>query len=173
MNDPNPPAGPAGPGTPPVIDSRAGFLAALHWGLQTAVARGARSILWSDPGFGDWPLDDAAWLAPLPAWLRRPKRRLTLLAADYAEVPRRHPRFNGWRRDWAHAIDCWQPTPDLAGEGPTLLLDDTGVSVHLIDALHWRGRAALDEQTAALWRERIDALLQRSEPAFPVSTLGL
>ncbi|MBX3636330.1 MAG: hypothetical protein KF683_13255 [Rubrivivax sp.] len=173
MTEPTQPSAASGAAPAPAIDSRAAFLAALHWGLQTAIERGARSILWSDAGFGDWPLDDPAWLAPLPAWLRRPKRRLTLLAADYAELPRRHPRFTGWRRDWAHGIDCWQPTPDLAGEVPTLLLDDTGVSVHLIDAVHWRGRAALDEQTASLWRERIDVLLQRSEPAFPVSTLGL
>jgi hypothetical protein len=173
MNEPVESAAHGGPQPVPAITTRAEFVAALQWGLHTALARGARQLLWCDPGFADWPLDDGAWLAALQGWLRLPKRQLTLLAADYADVARRHPRFAGWRRDWAHAMACWQPPDDLATEVPTLLLDDTGVSVHLIDAVHWRGRASVDQRSASLWRERIDALLQRSGHAFPVNTLGL
>jgi hypothetical protein len=47
------------------------------------------------------------------------------------------------------------------------------VLVRLIDAVHWRGRADRDVQAARLMRDELDAVLQRSEPAFPATELGL
>jgi hypothetical protein len=157
----------------PKIDSGAAFVAALHWGFESAIQGGARCLTCVDAHFEDWPLDDPGLLQRLGAWLRLPQRRLVLLAADYGSVPARHPRFNAWRRDWAHAIQAWQPPEDLAPDLPTLLLDDRCVSVQLIDPLHWRGRASLDPRVARNWQERIDAVMQRSGPAFPVIVLGL
>ena len=157
----------------PLIDSRESFTAALRWGFETAIERGARCITCADPGYEEWPLDDAALLERLTAWLRLPQRRLVLLAANYDTVPRRLPRFTGWRRDWAHAIQALQAPQEFAFDVPTLLIDDRSVSVHLLDPLHWRGRAAVDARSRLLWQEKIDALLQRSEPAFAVTTLGL
>jgi hypothetical protein len=157
----------------PAIDSRAAFVAAVKWGFEAAAAQGARRIVCCDPGFADWPLDDAGLLQGLAAWLRLPQRRLVLLARNYDEMPRRWPRFVAWRRDWAHAIEAWQPPADLGTELPTLLVADRAISVVLADAVHWRGRAAVDEREAQSWRERIDAVLQRSEPGFAVYTLGL
>ena len=159
--------------TAPVIDSQAGFAAALRWGFETAIEQGARQLLCVDARFEHWPLDDAALLTALGAWLRLPQRRLVLLAASFDEVPRRQPRFNTWRRDWAHAIACWQAPEEMAADLPTVLLDDGAVSVRLIDAEHWRGRAEVDARGARLWRDRVDVVLQRSSPAFPVNTLGL
>jgi hypothetical protein len=157
----------------PAIGSRSEFQAALRWGFDTAIAAGARRIVLADASFADWPLDDPALHAQLTAWLRLPQRRLLLLAAHYDAVPRRHPRFVAWRALWAHAIEARAPAEDEAGDLPTLLVDDGATSVHLRDALRWRGRAEHDPRTAHQWRERIDALLQRSEPAFPVNALGL
>lgn len=157
----------------PPIGSRAEFTAALHWGFTEAFAAGARRIVCVDASFVDWPLDDSALLESLTAWLKLPQRRLVLLAADYGEVPRRHPRFVRWRRDWAHAIEAWAPPEGDAVTLPTLLLDDNAITVQLIDAEHWRGRAARDARAARLWRESIDAILQRSEASFPVYGLGL
>ena len=159
--------------TAPSIDSRESFTSALHWGFDAAIAQGARCITCVDASFEAWPLDDVALLHRLTAWLRLPQRRLVLLAASYAEVPQRLPRFTVWRRDWAHAIEALQPGPEFAADLPTLLLDDRSISVHLIDALHWRGRAAADARARLLWQEKIDVVLQRSEPAFAVTTLGL
>jgi hypothetical protein len=96
-----------------------------------------------------------------------------LLAADFAEVPRRQPRFVAWRALWAHAIEAWSPAEGDAADLPTRLVDDRAVSVQLHDAVHWRGRAELDVRSARLLRDEIDALLQRSQPAFPVNCLGL
>jgi hypothetical protein len=45
--------------------------------------------------------------------------------------------------------------------------------VRLIDPVHWRGRASADERAVLPWREQVDALLQRAEPAFPAQSIGL
>lgn len=172
---------PTGPGPVPVpeaatiprIDSRPAWQAAVRWGLETATARRARHITLVDTDLSDWPLDDPSLLPLLTAWLRLPQRRLVLLAAAYDKLPRVRPRFCGWRRDWAHAIQAWQAPADLAADLPCLLLDDANLSVQLIDRQHGRGRADLHARTAHLWREKVDALLQRAEPGFAVHTLGL
>ena len=161
------------PGTLPRIDSREAFVAAVRWGFERAAADGARTITCVDTNFASWPLDDPLLLQGLTAWLRQPMRQLVLLAARYDEVPRRQPRFTAWRRDWAHAVQALQPPQELADNLPTLLLDDRKLSVHLIDPVHWRGRAALDGRARLLWQEKVDVILQRSEPGFAVTTLGL
>jgi hypothetical protein len=158
---------------PPKIDSRAAFAAAVRWGFDAAAARSARRIVCVDRDFAEWPLDEPALLDTLTAWLRLPKRRLVLLADRYDEMPRRHARFVRWRADWAHAIDAFSPPTDDGADLPTLLVDDGPISVQLLDAVHWRGRCELDARHAQLWRESLDAVLQRSDPAFPVSHLGL
>lgn len=164
---------PQAPVSPPVVDSRAAFAAAAVWALQAALARSARRIVCTSPDFEGWPLDDAGWLQPLQAWLRLPQRQLLLLAQQFDDVPRRHPRFTRWRRDWAHAIDARALPAGWPGTLPTLLLDDGPVLLHLADPLRWRGRAALDAAAAQGWRQEIDALAPQCEPAFPVTALGL
>ncbi len=160
-------------GPPPSIASRDEWIAALRWGVATGIQQGTRGLLLVDPDFAGWPLNDAALLQAITAWLRLPQRRLVLLAAHFGEVPTRHPRFVQWRRDWAHAVQAMQAPEELATSLPSALLDDRHVSVHLIDPVHWRGRASINVRDAHLLRERIDAVLQRSELAFPVNTLGL
>ena len=157
----------------PTIDSREGFAAALRWGFERAIADGARSITAVDPTFEHWPLDEPHLLQALTAWMRLPQRRLVLLAARYDEVPRRQPRFTAWRRDWAHAMTVLQAPQEFVEKLPTVLLDDRRVSVSLLDPLNWRGRTSLALRTRLHWQEQIDVVLQRSEPAFAVTTLGL
>lgn len=164
---------PGSASTLPAIASRADFEAAIRWALGASIAADARRIVWADPDLAIWPLDDAALLEPLTSWLQRPQRRLTLIVRDDSGIARAHPRFTAWRCHRTHAVDAWRLAEDVALEVPSLHVDDGAVSVHLIDAVHWRGRAALDERTAHLWRERVDALLQRSESAFPAHQLGL
>ncbi len=159
---------------PPAIDSRAAFADAVRWSVRCSLAAAARRIVWVDRDFAEWPLDDPALHADLSTWLRLPQRRLVLLAADYTVLPRSHPRFVGWRRLWSHAVEAWSPSDEaVAKDLPTLAIDEGAVCLHLADAIHWRGSAVLDKRAARLWRDQIEAVLQRSEPAFPVSTLGL
>ena len=168
---------PAADGAVPHIDSRAGFVAALRWGFGTAFAHGARRIVCADRDWANWPLwNDAGLLQALAAWLRLPQRRLVLLARHFDTMERRCPRFNTWRADWMHAIEAWQPPQELLPELPAVLVSEGGdraVSVQLIDAQHWRGRAEADPRHARLWCEELDVVLQRSERTWAVRPLGL
>lgn len=156
----------------PAFASRAEFQAALLWGFEAALASGARKLWCVDRDFADWPLDDPALLDSLGGWLKLPQRRLLLLAAHYEDMGLRHPRFVAWRRNWVHAIDTLSPS-ESGLELPSLLVDDGAVCVQLVDAVHWRGQARLDVPAVIPFRQAIDALIQRSAPAFPASHLGL
>ncbi len=155
------------------FDTRATFADALRWAFAHAIEGGARRIVCVDPQFAEWPLDDAALLSRLAGWLRRPQRRLVLLAADFEALARRHARFDAWRADWAHAIEAFAPSEEDRLELPTLLVDDGDSVLELFDNVRWRGRATADAQAARSAREAADALLQRSTPAYPVKRLGL
>jgi hypothetical protein len=167
-----PPAATSTIPTIPTISSRAEFQAALLWALQSALARASRRLVLVDPSFAAWPLGSPEVLAALQSWLRLPQRRLVLLAASFDEVPRRHPRFVAWRRDWAHAIECWSQPTELAAL-PTLMLDDGPLCLQLFASTPLRGQVTLDAPLARRWREEVDVVLQQSEVAFPVHTLGL
>ncbi len=158
---------------PPAIASRSEFGAAILWGQQSALALGARHMLWIDNDFRDWPLDDATLLEGLADWLHLPQRRLVMLARDWSTMRQLHPRFCAWRRAWAHAVSTRTPDDDDAPTLPTLLLDDTRVCVRLVDHSHWRGRCSLDARDTRLLMAEFDALAQRSAPDFPVTQLGL
>lgn len=159
--------------TPPDFETQSSFAAAVAWAFARATARGTRRIACISPAFAEWPLDSPALHERLAAWLRLPGRRLLLLAVQYEDLARRQPRFARWRADWSHAIDALAVPEDLAPELPTALVDDADLSLEVLDPAHWRGRARLDMRSAHAWRERIDALAQRSEPAWPVRSLGL
>jgi hypothetical protein len=157
---------------PPAIDSRSAFVAALHDATAQALARRARRMVWVDADFADWPLDDPDLLQRLTDWLRLPQRRLQLLAIDYEGV-RRRARFMACYRLWSHAVSAHGPAQDDVATLPCLLLADDTTLVQLLDKTRWRGWIASDAAALQACRERTDALLQRSAPAFPVTTLGL
>ena len=161
---------------PPPVDARAAFASAIDWGFRRAMRDGGRSrrIVCVDRDFALWPLDAPELHDRLTAWLKGgSQRQLVLLAAHYDELPRRFPRFVAWRRWFTHVVQPYTAPDDIAPVLPTLLLDDEGTLVRLIDPVHWRGRASDDEATVLPWREQIDAVLQRSEPGFPAQSLGL
>jgi hypothetical protein len=148
--------------------------AAVRAAVQAALERQARSLLFVDHDLSGWPLSDAPLLDSLTAWLRRPQRRLVLLSQRWDRLERAHPRFVQWRMPWSHAIDAREPTDEAAAqELPTLLLDDGPTVLELWQRDPPRGRAASDAAAAAAVRDRIDAPLQRSAPAWPVKPLGL
>ena len=155
------------------IDSRQAFRDAVLWALRAADARAARSLCLVDPDFAEWPLDDSELIDTLTRWLQRPQRRLVMLAAGFDGMLRQHARFTAWRPAWSHLIDPRVPGEGLAQDLPTLLFDDGPVSLQLHDAIHWRGQAGIDAAQARSRRDTIDAVLQRSESAWPVRPLGL
>ncbi len=161
------------PAAPTALRSQADFADALRWALRHSLQQRARRITWMDSDFSAWPLDDAALLQALEAWLRLPQRKLVLIAADYTAVPRQHPRFVAWRRTWAHAIEAWSPEEGVQTEWPMLMVSDGGLCLQVFDHHHWRGRLALDMHAMHQWHNEIDALLQRCAAAFAVHQLGL
>jgi hypothetical protein len=158
---------------PPTIGSRRDFIAALQGSVRSAVAKGARRMLWADRDLAEWPLDDPALLEAMTQWLRMPRRHLVLVAHDFDGVSRRCPRFVAWYRMWSHGVSAFSPAPSDAGDLPCLLLVEGMGAVLLVDKEHWRGRISLDSREVNQFRDSIDALLQRSDPAFPATTLGL
>lgn len=155
------------------IESRADFVAAVHDTAGLALARATRRMVWVDADFAAWPLDEPALLQTLTDWVRLPQRQLVLLGANYDDMRRRRGRFTAWYRLWSHAVATFSPSQDDVAELPCVLLAEGAGLVHLLDPVHWRGWAASDAVQQRQWRDRIDAFLQRSAPAFPVTTLGL
>jgi hypothetical protein len=156
----------------PAIDGRRAFAQAVRWALECAADERVRALCLTDPDFVDWPLSDAGVLRALSRWAG-PKRELLMVAHHYDALALKHPRFVAWRRTWAHLIHC-RATPELdAGEVPSLLLGSPRASLQRLERSRSHGRWLTNEEDWRTWREVVDAVLQRSEEAFPAHTLGL
>lgn len=155
-----------------LISTRAEFHAALRTAFEKIADAGAREVWLSDENFADWPLGERETVELLTRWAAS-NRKLTLLARDFDEVARRHPRWVAWRRHWSHIVSCRSNTELATGEFPTLLLGLGTVSVRLSDTVRHRGRLSQEKAEEVRCKEQIDAVLQRSEEAFPATTTGL
>lgn len=155
------------------FDTVAGFRRAVLASVQAALARSTRTLLCADPDFADWPLDDPVLLDALGGHLRRPGRRLILLAGHFDGMQRWHPRFSQWRSAWSHAIEPRSPELPLPDGLHALMLDDGPTVLEALSREPLRGRAQQNSAVAAAARDRIDACLQRSAPNWPLRPLGL
>lgn len=154
------------------IASRSDFQDQIRTAFARARKDDAREILMVDQDFVDWPLNDLALIGSLVDWADS-RRSLTVLAHSYEELARRQSRFVEWRRQWAHVVHC-RHDPELDAEQlPTLLLVPAVVCVRLLDRVRYRGTCSSRPVDLTEARETVDALLQRSVEAFPVTTLGL
>ena len=154
------------------IGSRAEFLDAVRAAFTRVEQQGAREIVLVDPHFADWPLNERTVIDSLSRWIDS-SRLLVVIAHSFDELARRQLRFVEWRRQWAHVVQC-RNDPDLEAEQiPTLLLVPGEVCVRVLDRIHHRGTVSNRPVDLTESREAVDALLQRSAEAFPVTTLGL
>jgi len=154
------------------IGSRAEFLEAVRNALARAQQQGARKIVLVDPNFADWPLNERTVIDSLSRWIDS-SRLLVVIAHSFEELARRQLRFVEWRRQWAHVVQC-RNDPDLEAEQiPTLLLVPGQSCVRVVDRVRYRGTVSKRPVDLTECRETVDALLQRSVEAFPVTTLGL
>jgi hypothetical protein len=158
--------------TDSLITSRGEFHAALKSALAEAATVGCRELWLCDTDFADWPLGELAVVESFAQWAGS-HRRLTLIAESFDEVARRHARWNEWRRQWSHIVHCRRNAELESGQMPSVLLASGLLSVSLVDPVHYRGRFSHDAADAVRCRELIDAVLQRSEEAYPVTTTGL
>lgn len=155
-----------------VITSRSEFHNAVRDAFAEAASVGCHELLLCDANFADWPLGERAVIEHLASWATS-HRRLTLLAEDFSELQRRHPRWVEWRQTWSHVVHCRTNTELEGGQMPTILLAPGLLSVRLSDATHHRGQRSHEAAEGLRCRELIDAVLQRSDEAFPASTTGL
>ncbi len=154
------------------VASRAEFRDAVRTCLDGAADVGAREIVMIDPTFADWPLNDAAVVETFARWARS-GRSLTLMAHRFDELPRRHMRFVEWRRNWSHVVRCRADEELEERQIPTLLLVPGQTCLRMVDNVDYRGTVSSQAADLVMGRETVDALLQRSSDAFPVTALGL
>ena len=102
-----------------------------------------------------------------------PHRHLSLVALHFDEVSRRHQRWVNWRTRWAHVVSCRALPELLPQDAPTCLFAPGRFMLQIVDPVRFRGTVSRDPAAVLRIQERIDAILQRSEEAFPVTTLGL
>jgi hypothetical protein len=155
-----------------IITSRSEFHDALKEAFAFVADKGCREVFIADPAFGDWPLGDRSVLENLSRWAYT-HRKLTVLAESFDEFPRRHARWVEWRRQWAHVVDCRVVDEADVGRLSGLLLAPGLMSLRVLDAEHYRASLSFGAADTIQIRDALDALLQRSEEAFPVTTLGL
>ena len=154
------------------IDSKNEFQNAVRAALEEAAATGAAEIYLVDPDFSDWPLNERAVVDSLARWAG-PHRQLLILGHSFDEMARRHARFLEWRRQWNHLVQFRSNEEAEAAQVPSLLLIPGVVAIRLHDPIRYRGVVSGRPVDLEECREAIDALLQRSVEAFPVTTLGL
>lgn len=159
-------------GARPGIASREEFLDAARAMLSRVDESGTREVTLVDTDFSPWPLDDVAVVDALTRWIRMPGRRLRLVGSRFDVIERDQPRFAAWRKPFAHALECLTPTDVDPGDMPGVLLFDAA-SLELLDRERWIARTISQRRELVLQRERLDALLQRCEAAWPVTVLGL
>jgi len=155
-----------------LIATRGEFHAALRAAFAEAASTGCREIWLSDSDFADWPLSEPGVIESLTKWAQS-HRKLALLAQTFDEVARRHGRWIEWRRQWSHVVECRTNTELEAGEMPTMMLAPGLLTLRLVDPVRYRGSVSHAAADAIQAGELIDAVLQRSAEAFPVTTLGL
>jgi hypothetical protein len=152
-------------------ETRSEFIDLLRETLMQALKSGAREIVLADVDFRDWPLNEPAVVDALTLWTR-PHHRLHLLALRFDDVAQRHPRFVQWRRTYDHLVQAASPQNLPESDFPAMLLTPQAV-VEVLDRPSWRARASTDPLDLERCRHQLDALLQRSVPAFAATTLGL
>ncbi|GAB4567691.1 MAG: hypothetical protein IV105_21645 [Rhizobacter sp.] len=157
---------------PRIITSRSEFHDALRQSFALVADEGCREVFIADPTFADWPLGERAVIESLTRWAYA-HRKLTVLAQSFDEFTRRHPRWVEWRRQWAHVVECRALADDDAGKLAGLFLAPGLVTLRVLDAEHYRASLSFEPGDAIRVRDNLDALLQRSEEAFPATNLGL
>jgi len=147
-------------------------LTALAQSSTDVAPPSVRQITFIDHHFGEWPLGDDAVMSALSSWLRLGARQLRIVGVDFDATARLHPRFARWRRDWSHTIEVHQ-SADPLHKPPLRGLLIGGAFLQWMDAPDWRLRVLTDAVQVRAIAEQIADFLQRCEPGWPPTTIGL
>jgi hypothetical protein len=155
------------------LDTRADLEAAVENLIVALPDTEVRTLTLVAAAPADWPLAaSSAQIGALTSWARRPGRRFRLIGLHFDELALRNPRLSIWRRNWNHVIEAWQPVGIAESDIPNLLISGEQV-------IDWRsndppkGFVKHDVSASRRAALQVDALLQRSESAWPMVTLGL
>ena len=131
-------------------------------------------LYFCDLDFVHWPLGATSTLDAFHRWVMAGSAaRCHLLAVNFDEMPRHHPRWLAWRQSWAHRVKCWLIPEDAAqGMLPTFVLKDK-LAIRIMDQRSGAGIWSRDPVTIRAWLSEIDVISQRSHEAMPATTLGL
>ncbi len=177
------------------FEGRSAFVAALRRSVLQACAEDWPNLYCLDASFVDWPWSEAEVLSALTQWAR-PTRCLHLLAEQYEDLRRRHPRFVQWRATWGHCVQAQAYGPEaMAAVGPggpaalffarkgrahqpgaqiaQSVVAEQALCVRLHEQRLWRGAVSQQGPDALRAAEYFDALAQRSAESFASTTLGL
>jgi hypothetical protein len=155
-----------------LITTRIEFHDALREAFAEIAQQGCREVWLCDADFADWPLDEPGIIELLTRWAM-PHRKLTVIARDFDEFARRHPRWTEWRRTWSHVVDCRVLDEADAVQPPVILLAPGVITLRLVEPTHPRGSLSREAADMVRNRELVDAVSQRSSEGFPATILGL
>ncbi len=155
-----------------LITTHIEFHDALREAFAEIAQQGCREVWLCDADFAGWPLDEPGVIELLTRWAL-PHRKLTLIARDFDEFARRHPRWTEWRRTWSHVVDCRVLDEADAVQPPVILLAPGVITLRLVDPIHPRGSLSREPADMLRNRELVDAVSQRSTEGFPATILGL
>lgn len=163
--------------TPGAFSGRHEARAAMLEVLLGALAGEARLLQVWDVEPAQWPWSDAALLEVLARWAR-PGRRLQLLAPQYDELTRQHPRFVRWRRDYAHCVQARAVEEGFSLQGvPQALLlarlPESCLTLRVFERRLWRGELSHESGEYRRGQEWFDAAAQHAGDSFAPTTLGL
>ena len=147
------------------------FAEVIRQAFKAAAVQGWRDIIMSDATFESWPLGERAVVQPLQDWAKT-GRTLTVLARNYDEVSRRHPRFVTWRRTWAHLVVC-RANSYVANDDFPSAVWSAGWACQRLDLVRSTGIAGTEPARRIAIKERLNECLRRSAASFPATTLGL
>lgn len=145
---------------------------ALRDAFAEAARAGCRELWLCDADYADWPLSEPAVIESLSQWAYS-HRKLTVLAASFDEITRRHARWLSFRREWSHVVECRLLDESDTNPSSSLLLAPGLLVVRIFDTRHWRASWSLDPAAQNRCREWVDTIWQRSSEAMPATTLGL
>jgi hypothetical protein len=155
------------------LTSRAEFETAVESLIVGLPDADVRTLTLAAAAPADWPLGaSSAQIDALTCWARQPGRRFRLIGLHFGDLSLRCPRLTVWRRNWNHVIEAWQPVGIVESDIPNLLIAGEQV-------IDWRtndppkGFVKHDASASHRAALQVDALLQRSESAWPMVTLGL
>lgn len=159
------------PSSPPIA-GRLDFHREIVRAFEHAADRGCPEIWLCDVDFADWPLGERALVEALTRWAYA-HRRLTLLACHFDEVPRRHPRWVAWRRNWGHVVDCLALPEMKPSQMPCFWFAPRLQAVRLVDPIRCRGFIDTAPADLLVLQDQVRELASQGVPAFPVTLLGL